>query len=388
MELDARMAKQPALHGGARCAERLSSTTWMSRRGRDARFDLAQKGDEVLRSMLGLAPGEHLAGRTLSAANRSRERDARAVMGNHDGAAVGVVEVAWFNDAAAAAIRWTAEVLTAESRTTFAALPERRVAGDLTAVHGSPRDPIWEYVTSPAIAAASLHAFETRICLFGHTHYPMQSAQDDDGMQETVGAPGAALALPGGRLMLNPAALASRGTVIRQCLPARRLRRPDARVPASLVRHCADAGALCSRAGSRPGWRSGSATVGNPTHRTANAAQWRAPSAVLAQVTGAACQPPAIQAGPTSPSAAGRHVPRADRRAGLVVQPAGRHAGGARGRRHRCRDRPRLRGRTGERVAHRSRLSDNRCHLRLSRPTNGRQSGGLAINAASRRQGT
>lgn len=135
---------------------------------------------------------------------RLRERDARAVMGNHDGAAVGQVEVAWFNDAAAAAIRWTAEVLTAESRDYLAALPERRVAGDLTAVHGSPRDPIWEYVTSAAVAAANLEAFETRICLFGHTHYPMLYAQTDDGVRETIGAPGAPSALPGGRLMLNP----------------------------------------------------------------------------------------------------------------------------------------------------------------------------------------
>ena len=135
---------------------------------------------------------------------RLRERDARAVMGNHDGAAVGLVDVAWFNDAAAAAIRWTAEVLTAESREYLAALPERRIEGELTAVHGSPRDPIWEYVTSAAIAAASLGAFETRICLFGHTHYPMLYAQDDDGVHETVGAPGITSALPGGRLMLNP----------------------------------------------------------------------------------------------------------------------------------------------------------------------------------------
>ena len=47
---------------------------------------------------------------------RLRERNARAVMGNHDGAAVGTVDVAWFNDAAAAAIRWTSDVLSGESR--------------------------------------------------------------------------------------------------------------------------------------------------------------------------------------------------------------------------------------------------------------------------------
>ena len=44
--------------------------------------------------------------------DRIRQNDVRAVMGNHDGAAVGLVDVAWFNEAAAAAIVWTAGVLT------------------------------------------------------------------------------------------------------------------------------------------------------------------------------------------------------------------------------------------------------------------------------------
>jgi diadenosine tetraphosphatase ApaH/serine/threonine PP2A family protein phosphatase len=135
---------------------------------------------------------------------RLRERQARGVMGNHDGAAIGVVDVAWFNDAAAAAIRWTADVLDADSRDYLAALPERREESDLTAVHGSPRDPIWEYITSPAVAAANLSAFSTELCLFGHTHYPVVYSEADDGLQETVGAAGAPAPLPAGRLMLNP----------------------------------------------------------------------------------------------------------------------------------------------------------------------------------------
>lgn len=135
---------------------------------------------------------------------RLRELEAHAVMGNHDGAAVGTVDVAWFNDAAAAAIRWTSAVLSAESRAYLAGLPERLVDGQITAVHGSPRDPIWEYITSSAVAAASLGAFDTPICLFGHTHYPVSYVQDDDGVRETVGIAGPANPVPGGRLMLNP----------------------------------------------------------------------------------------------------------------------------------------------------------------------------------------
>jgi diadenosine tetraphosphatase ApaH/serine/threonine PP2A family protein phosphatase len=135
---------------------------------------------------------------------RLRERRARGVMGNHDGAAVGLVDPAWFNDAAAAAIRWTAEVLDPGSREYLAALPERREEDELTAVHGSPRDPIWEYITSRAVAAANLAAYTTRICLFGHTHFPVVYGQADDGISESVGVPGSPVALPAGRVMLNP----------------------------------------------------------------------------------------------------------------------------------------------------------------------------------------
>jgi predicted phosphodiesterase len=134
---------------------------------------------------------------------RLREIGALAVMGNHDGAAVGLVDAAWFNDAAAAAISWTSTQLTADSQSFLADLPERRVDGELTAVHGSPRDPIWEYITSTDVARANLDAYGTRICLFGHTHLPVVYAATDSGM-DAMATDVEPMALPGGRLMLNP----------------------------------------------------------------------------------------------------------------------------------------------------------------------------------------
>ncbi len=98
---------------------------------------------------------------------------ARSVMGNHDGAAIGTVDPVYFNPDARAAIEWTAEVLDANARAYIATLPEMRSDGELTAVHGSPRDPIWEYITGPDVAAANFEAYETRLCLFGHTHLPL-----------------------------------------------------------------------------------------------------------------------------------------------------------------------------------------------------------------------
>jgi predicted phosphodiesterase len=135
---------------------------------------------------------------------RLQDRGVRAVMGNHDGAAIGLVDVAWFNDAAAAAIRWTAEVLDTDARDYLAGLPERREESNLTAVHGSPRDPIWEYITSPAVAAANMTAFTTELCLFGHTHFPVVYGLAEDVLRETTGVAGPPGPLPEGRLLLNP----------------------------------------------------------------------------------------------------------------------------------------------------------------------------------------
>ncbi len=135
---------------------------------------------------------------------RLRQHDVRAVMGNHDGAAVGLVDVTWFNDAAAAAIAWTEGVLTPDSSAYLSGLPERRVDGELTAVHGSPRDPIWEYIVSAEVARASLDEFATRICLFGHTHYPVLYVERDGGMARVATELGARTPLAAGRLMLNP----------------------------------------------------------------------------------------------------------------------------------------------------------------------------------------
>jgi len=136
--------------------------------------------------------------------DRLLQHDARAVMGNHDGAAVGLVDVTWFNEAAAAAIAWTAGVLSVESSAYLAALPQRRTEGQLTAVHASPRDPIWEYVVSAEVARANLAAFTTRICLFGHTHYPVLYAATDAEVTRVATAPGTRTALPAGRFLLNP----------------------------------------------------------------------------------------------------------------------------------------------------------------------------------------
>ena len=129
---------------------------------------------------------------------------ARSVLGNHDGAAIGTVDPVHFNPDARAAIEWTAAVLDANARAYIATLPEVRSDGELTAVHGSPRDPIWEYITGPGVAAANLEAYDTRLCLFGHTHLPVAFHAVDGEIDATIGLPGTSARLGPERAMLNP----------------------------------------------------------------------------------------------------------------------------------------------------------------------------------------
>jgi predicted phosphodiesterase len=135
---------------------------------------------------------------------RLQEMGARSVLGNHDGAAIGTVDPAHFNPDARAAIEWTAQVVDANSRAYIASLPEVRRDGQITAVHGSPRDPIWEYITGPAVAAPNFASFDTRLCLFGHTHFPIAFCAADGRVEAIQGVPGATVQLEGARSLLNP----------------------------------------------------------------------------------------------------------------------------------------------------------------------------------------
>ncbi|HVM25504.1 MAG TPA: metallophosphoesterase family protein [Candidatus Limnocylindrales bacterium] len=129
---------------------------------------------------------------------------ARSVLGNHDGAAIGTVDANQFNPDAKRAIEWTAGVVDGNARAYIASLPEVRRDGDLTAVHGSPRDPIWEYITGPGVAAANFDHFETRLCLFGHTHLPVAYRAVDGRIESIQGMPNQRLELGGARALLNP----------------------------------------------------------------------------------------------------------------------------------------------------------------------------------------
>jgi predicted phosphodiesterase len=102
--------------------------------------------------------------------------------GNHDWAALGRLDVKTFNPDARRAVQWTQDTLTPENTAYLEALPVSFVIGNYTLVHGSPREPVWEYILEPLVAALNFPHFETSYCLVGHTHQPVIYEQlDNDG---------------------------------------------------------------------------------------------------------------------------------------------------------------------------------------------------------------
>lgn len=95
------------------------------------------------------------------------------VAGNHDWGAIGKIDIDDFNPEATAACRWTGQQLDQQDMDYLANLPLIISEGDFTLAHGSPREPIWEYLVSIHVARVSFNYFKTKFCLVGHSHVPV-----------------------------------------------------------------------------------------------------------------------------------------------------------------------------------------------------------------------
>lgn len=135
---------------------------------------------------------------------RLRSAGAIAVQGNHDAAVLGRIPTGTFNDQARSAVEWTARTMTPATREWLAGWPDTRVEGDFTLVHGSPRDPLWEYLLSIPAARLNLAAFTTPYCLVGHTHYPLTFRDDHGQVEGLLAGDRDRLELDERRCILNP----------------------------------------------------------------------------------------------------------------------------------------------------------------------------------------
>ncbi len=127
------------------------------------------------------------------------------IAGNHDWAAVDRLDISTFNPEAARAALWTGRELLPQNQVYLQSLPLTIVNGDFTMAHGSPRDPIWEYILSTLAAAVAFESFVGPYCLIGHSHVPLLFHLDPGGtVSRQRFVPDRPTRLEGGRWLLNP----------------------------------------------------------------------------------------------------------------------------------------------------------------------------------------
>ncbi len=127
------------------------------------------------------------------------------VAGNHDWAAIGKISTSDFNPEAAAACHWTTQQLSPEDIDYLGSLPLVIERDDFTLVHGSPREPIWEYLLSTSNARENFAYFQSQFCLVGHSHVPLVFEYNEAGTCSFREFPAdTEIALAKNRLIINP----------------------------------------------------------------------------------------------------------------------------------------------------------------------------------------
>ena len=106
---------------------------------------------------------------------RLRAVGAIGIKGNHDDASCGGESIERFTPDARVAAEWTRSHISEETRAYLVGLPEQLEPqkGDFTLVHGSPREPLFEYLDTASAARDNLATLKTTYCLVGHTHVPL-----------------------------------------------------------------------------------------------------------------------------------------------------------------------------------------------------------------------
>jgi predicted phosphodiesterase len=94
-----------------------------------------------------------------------------AITGNHDLASLGKIDLRDFNPDARKANIWNGSQLKDENRAWLEPLPPSiHVDKQFLVAHGSPREPIWEYLLMPEQAVANFEIFPNQVCFIGHSH--------------------------------------------------------------------------------------------------------------------------------------------------------------------------------------------------------------------------
>lgn len=135
------------------------------------------------------------------------ERCSLFLVGNHDLAALGEIDISTFSPGAARAALWTRETLGAPELDLLRGLEgSSATRGEIGLFHASPRDPVWEYVIETERAEENLNAQEERIALIGHSHIALYFTRMEEMSRTTsvLAGDGTTIEMARGEWLVNP----------------------------------------------------------------------------------------------------------------------------------------------------------------------------------------
>ncbi|MBN1535895.1 MAG: metallophosphoesterase family protein [Anaerolineales bacterium] len=130
------------------------------------------------------------------------------LIGNHDAAVLNLIDTDAFNPEARQTIVWTQNALLPENETFLKSLPNKIQIDNVTLAHGSPRQPIWEYLLDSYTATRNFDYFDTDFCFVGHTHLPFIFHLKNDQNNASLTIP-----TPNKKIELSPRAILNAGSV-------------------------------------------------------------------------------------------------------------------------------------------------------------------------------
>jgi len=133
-----------------------------------------------------------------------RAASALSLCGNHDLAVLGAIDVEDFSGDAGTAARWTRTVLREPQADWLRELDPLAERGDAQLFHGSPRDPVWDYVLSEDVARTCLEQTTAPIVLVGHSHIALALGWDGGEIEGGLAPAGMEVELGERRVLLNP----------------------------------------------------------------------------------------------------------------------------------------------------------------------------------------
>lgn len=133
-----------------------------------------------------------------------RERCDACLVGNHDLAVLGALDVESFSEAAAIAVEWTRGEIGEPELEHLRTLSPSGSRSGVGLFHASPRDPVWEYVLSVEQAQACLEVQPESVALIGHSHVALFFGRSGGVVQGEQAAAGTRLDVSAGRWLLNP----------------------------------------------------------------------------------------------------------------------------------------------------------------------------------------